>query len=124
LQPQVEDVDMNFDANHLAMDDLAQEQAKLKSSEELKEELSGYIDQKYQQLYEKTQQMLNAFHIDIIRQFEIQKSHLDSIVHDYMLQDAADDADHAPDDKFIIEVVVNRDWAAGVDGEDIDDYLQ
>jgi hypothetical protein len=48
LQPQVEDVDMNFDANHLAMDDLAQEQAKLKSSEELKEELSGYIDQKYQ----------------------------------------------------------------------------
>ena len=76
---------MNFDANHLAMDDLAQEQAKLKSSEELKEELSGYIDQKYQQLYEKTQQMLNAFHIDIIRQFEIQKSHLDSIVHEYML---------------------------------------
>jgi hypothetical protein len=68
--------------------------------------------------------MLNAFHIDIIRQFEIQKSHLDAIVHDYMLQDAADDAEHAPDDKFIIEVAVaaNRDWAE--DGEDIDDYLQ
>jgi hypothetical protein len=68
--------------------------------------------------------MLNAFHIDIIRQFEIQKSHLDAIVHDYMLQDAADDAEHAPDDKFIVEVTVaaNRDWAE--DGEDIDDYLQ
>lgn len=40
---------MNFDENQLpALDDLAQEQAKLKSSEELKEELSGYIDQKYQ----------------------------------------------------------------------------
>ena len=116
---------MNFDGNRLAIDDLAQEQAKLKSSEELKKELSSFIDQKYQQLYEQTQHMLNAFHIDIIRQFEIQKSHLDAIVHDYMLQDAADDAEHAPDDKFIIEVVVaNRDWAAGEDGEDIDDYLQ
>ena len=42
--------------------------------------------------------MLNAFHIDIIRQFEIQKAHLDSIVQDYMLEDAEDDArGHPPD---------------------------
>ena len=44
-----------------------------KSQEKLKEELVAYIDIKYDDLMSRSTQMLNQFHIEIIRQFEIQR---------------------------------------------------
>ena len=42
-----------------------------KSLEEVKQELYSYIDQKYNDMFAKANDMINTFHIDIIRQFEI-----------------------------------------------------
>ena len=63
--------------------------------------------------------MLTAFHIDIIRQFEIQKQHLDSIVREYLLEDAEEDGKHEPDQKFIVEVV-HKQYMTANDEEDDD----
>ena len=41
------------------------------SLEEVKQELYSYIDQKYNDMFAKANDMINTFHIDIIRQFEI-----------------------------------------------------
>ena len=61
--------------------------------------------------------MLNTFHIDIIRQFEIQKAHLDSIVREYLIEDAEEDAKNEPDQKFIVEVI-HKQYMSANDEED------
>lgn len=45
----------------------------VKSQEEVKEEMVQFINKKYEELYERSKEMIKNFHIDIIRQFEIQK---------------------------------------------------
>ncbi len=55
--------------------------------------------------------MINTFHIDIIRQFEIQKHHIEGIVQEYMLEDAEEDDPDKIDPKFIVvqEEINNMD---------------
>ena len=74
-----------------------------RSQEELKQELTSYIDYKYEELFEKSNELIQTFHFDLIRQFEIQKRHLESIITEYMLQDAEEDEEIGePDRRFIV----------------------
>jgi hypothetical protein len=85
------------------MEDLDNNQFnKEKSIEEVKEELYTYIDTKYNEMFSRANEMLNNFHIDIIRQFEIQKHHIEGIVQEYMLEDAQEDEPEKVDHKFIV----------------------
>jgi hypothetical protein len=42
--------------------------------------------------------MLNQFHIEIIRQFEIQKGRLEKIIEEYCLEESRDDAEEEWDE--------------------------
>jgi hypothetical protein len=54
------------------MEDLDNNQFnKEKSIEEVKQEFYSYIDTKYNEMFSRANDMINTFHIDIIRQFEI-----------------------------------------------------
>ena len=85
------------------MEDLDNNQFnKEKSIEEVKQEFYSYIDTKYNEMFSRAKDMINTFHIDIIRQFEIQKHHIEGIVQEYMLEDAQEDVPEKVDHKFIV----------------------
>ena len=85
------------------MEDLDNNQFnKEKSIEEVKQEFYSYIDTKYNEMFSRANDMINTFHIDIIRQFEIQKHHIEGIVQEYMLEDAQEDEPEKVDHKFIV----------------------
>ena len=107
-----QEMDYNARGNFLQMDDLDDfNLAKEKSLEEVKQELYAYIDHKYNEMYTRANDMINTFHIDIIRQFEIQKHHIEGIVQEYMLEDAEEDDPDKIDPKFIVvqEEINNMD---------------
>ena len=90
------------------------------SQDELKERIAAHIDGRFLALEQSCTAMLNCFHIDIIRQFEIQKTQLTSLVEDYMLKDEAED--DQVDEQFIIHRSINR--PQNDDDDDLDMYLE
>ena len=90
-----------------------------KSESKFKEEIVAFIHEKYEELQEENRAMLNQFHIEIIRQFEIQKGRLEKIIEEYCLEESRDDAEEEWDEKFIEFKVQKR-----LEEEDeIDNYL-
>ena len=49
--------------------------------------VKALVDQKFTAFSQDVQAMVNNFQIEMIRQFEIQRSSLESLVHDYLLED-------------------------------------
>lgn len=75
-----------------------------KSEEKLKEEIVQYVNRRFDELQEKNREMLNQFHIEIIRQFEIQRHRIDAIIAEYALEDINLDEPKEVDQEYVIHV--------------------
>lgn len=60
----------DYDTNMLAVDDLQPDFTQIESQ---KREIDKIMQSKFSNLQNEVQSMLNNFHVEIIRQFEIQK---------------------------------------------------
>ena len=59
-------------------------------TEDQKEEVTALVEEKFADFQGQVQGMVNNFQIEIIRQFEIQRSSMESLVQEYLV----DDDDH------------------------------
>lgn len=59
-------------------------------TEDQKEEVTALVEEKFEDFQRQVQGMVNNFQIEIIRQFEIQRSSMESLVQEYLV----DDDDH------------------------------
>lgn len=65
----LEDIEMIQEDRLLKLEELKNDPPK--TEEALKEDLRKYIDSRFDMLYENSKAMINSFHIEILRQFEI-----------------------------------------------------
>ena len=56
-------------------------------TEDQKEQVTQLVEEKMVAFQRDVQSMVNNFHIEIIRQFEIQKTAMESLVQDYLLDE-------------------------------------
>ena len=56
-------------------------------TEDQKEQVSQLVDEKLGAFQKEVQTMVNNFHIEIIRQFEIQKTSMETLVQDYLFDE-------------------------------------
>lgn len=52
-----------------------------------REQVKALVEAKFEDFSKDVQMMINNFQLEMIRQFEIQRSSLESLVHDYLLDD-------------------------------------
>jgi len=62
-------------------------------SKDEREQVKAVVEAKFSEFSKDLQMMINNFQLEMIRQFEIQRSSLESLVHDYLL-----DEEQEPDD--------------------------
>ena len=72
-------------------------------NEDQKQQVIDLVDEKMTKFSQNMQQMVNNFQIEIIRQFEIQKSQMEGLIEEYLL-DEEDKVDNEVENDLVRRV--------------------